>query len=130
MTEQARSEKLEPGGVSAGRVTIVAGGFAALLVASLIGLGVVFYAAVPRDRTPAAESFPRPRLEADPAAELHALQSKQHQELNVYRWANGEHTLVAIPIERAMAIVAQRGADAFAPIATAKPAPRPSGGKP
>ena len=116
MTEQSRSERLEPGSVSTRWVSVAAGGFLAMLAASIVLLGVFFYTVVPGNRIPAYREFPRPRQEAHPEAELNALLARQHKELNSYRWINPEHTLVGIPIERAMEIIASRGDKAYGPI--------------
>jgi hypothetical protein len=127
MTDQAGSEHLEPGGVSTRGVLIAAAGSMMLLAASMVGFALIFYAAVPGDRTPTIEKFPRPRLEPNPAVELHNLIVRQRADLETYRWANTGHTRVAIPIERAMQIIAGRGDRAFAPVA-AGPAPAAPGG--
>jgi len=129
MSEEARREHLEPGDVNTRWVVMAAGGFIALLAGSIVGLGLVFYAVVPANHTPTVRQFPKPRQEADPAAELHALLARQRKALNGYRWINTDHTLIAIPIERAMQIIAARGDRAYAPIATAQ-RPATTGGQP
>jgi hypothetical protein len=78
---------------------------------------------VPADRTPPTRTFPQPRLEAHPGVELNAMLAEQHAALNAYRWADKDHTLIAIPIARAMQIIAARGDKAYAPIENAAPAP-------
>src|SRR6185312_1975240 len=117
MVEDARSDRLEPGGMRTGWVVLAAGGFMLLLFGSLAVCYAIFVTATPRDRTPPPHAFPRPRLESDPAAELHALLDKQRKELSGYRWTNDDHTVLAIPLDRAMALIAARGEKAFAPIA-------------
>lgn len=130
MTDQARADDLEPGGVSTRGVLIAASGAMALLAASMIVFALIFYAAVPGHRTPAIAQFPKPRLEANPAAELHTLIARQRADLEGYRWANTEHTLVAIPIKRAIEIIAGRGEQAFSPFGARTPTTAPAGGKP
>jgi hypothetical protein len=129
MSDEARTEHLEPGSVNTRRVVMAAGGSLALLAGSIVALGLVFYAVVPANHTPTVRQFPKPRQEAHPAAELHALLARQREELNGYRWTNAEHTLIAIPIERAMQIIAARGDQAYAPLA-AKQSPAKTGGQP
>jgi hypothetical protein len=131
MVGDARSDKLEPGGLRTGWVTVFAGGFLLLLFGSLAVFYAIFVTATPRDRTPPPHEFPPPRLESNPAVELHALLDKQRKELSDYRWANADHTVLAIPIDRAMAIIAARGEKAFASIAGVESAAdKPAGDKP
>jgi hypothetical protein len=113
-----RGKRLEKGDVATCRVSYVAAGLMAFLIVSAGVLYAVFAAVVPADRTPAFREFAPPRLEADPAAELRALQDKQRKELSSYRWMDSSRTLIGIPVERAMAIIAGRGDQAYAPIAT------------
>ncbi len=116
MSEETHREHLEPGGVRTWTVVGFAAGFMTLLAVS-IGILYVFYdSSVPPRYVPQYRQLPRPRVEANPARELHVLLSKQQHEMSQYRWANKDHTLVAIPIERAMQIIAARGEKAFAPI--------------
>jgi hypothetical protein len=54
--------------------------------------------------TPAA-----PRLEAQPGQDFPAYRAASEQKLNAYRWVDRNSGTVAIPIDRAIDIVAQRG---------------------
>jgi hypothetical protein len=107
-------------------VLLAAFGFLVLL-AGAIGILYAIYATsgAVSQKLPAPKVFPAPRSEPDPAAELHRLFAQQRQALSSYRWLNAEHTLVAIPIDRAMDLIAQRGDKAFAPIATVASASAP-----
>jgi hypothetical protein len=118
MSKKPRNKRLEAGGVATSKVNYAAAGVMAFLIVSAGVLYAVFMAMVPADRTPAFREFPPPRLEADPAAELRALQDKQRSELSSYRWIDPGHTLIGIPVERAMAIIAERGEAAYAPVET------------
>lgn len=117
MSEHAH-KSYEPGGVRTGYVLTAAFG-AILLLAGAIGVLYAVYSAwVPRSKLPPQPTFPAPQLESHPAVELNRLLERQRARLHGYRWLNSEHTLVAIPIERAMQLIAQRGDTAFAPIAS------------
>lgn len=131
MSEHAPQEQLAPAGVDTRRVMIIALGVLAFLGASMGFFAFVFFAVVPRDGTPPPVVFPRPRLQADRGADQRQLLDQQRKELSGYRWTSSDHNLVAIPVERAMAIVVQRGAKAYEPIEL-PPAPAPStpGAKP
>jgi hypothetical protein len=114
-------EHYEPGGVTTSYVLLAAVGALLLLAGAIGGLYAIYAAWVPNPKPPAERTFPTPRLEAHPAAELHRLLARQHKEMNGYQWANSQHTLVAIPIDRAMELIAKRGDKAFAPVNAPKP---------
>ncbi len=52
---------------------------------------------------------PEPRLQASPRLDLKAMRVREDWELNHYYWIDKPAGIVAIPIERAMDIVAKRG---------------------
>ncbi len=118
--------QLEPAGVSTWPVLI--GAFAAvlLMLAAIWALNGVYDWQVPNRTLPAPERFPSPRVQTHQAEQLHELLAEQRQQLTGYAWADQDKTLVRIPIGRAMEIIAQRGAQAYAPLlppgsATASP---------
>ena len=47
---------------------------------------------------------------------MHQLRSAHQKQLESYGWVDRDKKLVAIPIERAMEIIAKRGSDAYKPI--------------
>jgi hypothetical protein len=120
MSERTERDPLQPTAVDAKRIVIAAAGVLVVLGASMGLLAFAYYTLVPRGGPPAPRDFRQPRLEAHPGAELQQYLTEQRERLNGYRWANGDHSLVAVPIDRAMAIIAARGPVAYAPLA-----PRP-----
>ncbi|HEX6142146.1 MAG TPA: hypothetical protein VFZ01_05485 [Geminicoccaceae bacterium] len=52
---------------------------------------------------------PAPRLQAEPALELEELQAREALILESYGWVDRDAGVARIPIERAMAILAERG---------------------
>lgn len=52
---------------------------------------------------------PEPRLQSSPRQDLKAMRKQEDWDLNHYAWIDKGKGVVAIPIERAIAIVAQRG---------------------
>ncbi len=52
---------------------------------------------------------PEPRLQSSPRQDLKTMRAHEDWELNHYYWIDKDKGTVAIPIERAMAILAQRG---------------------
>jgi hypothetical protein len=95
------------------------GGAALLLLGGAIfGLGAIYWHEVPNKTMPPVTPFPQPRVDADETEELNHILQKQRQEFTGYHWANQQHTLVQIPIERAMKIIAQKGAHGYDPVAS------------
>jgi hypothetical protein len=90
---------------------------ALLLVAGAIaGLYATYTHAVPVKAPPAPRSFPQPRVDTQDTEKLQSLGAEQSKELETWRWANDQHTLAQIPIERAMQLLAQKGASAYDPL--------------
>ena len=101
-------------------------GFLVFLAIAIGGLWAVFTTAVPNRVPLPAQLPPQPRLLAHPSAELSHVLAQQRARLSGYRWIDHDKKIAAIPIYRAMAIIAARGTDAYAPIPGAPPAPAPS----
>ncbi len=101
------------------RIVILAAAASLLLVGGAIGVLYATYQHSVRVKdVPAAQTFPQPRVapaQAE-AAERAQLAAEQKQRLETWQWANPEHTLLQIPIERAMQLLAERGGDAWAPL--------------
>jgi hypothetical protein len=53
--------------------------------------------------------FPQPRLESDETTEINAFRMQEVQRLNSYGWVDQQAGIARIPIDRAMALLAQRG---------------------
>jgi len=56
-----------------------------------------------------APTPPAPRLEAQSGEEFGPYHAAQEQKLNGYRWVDRQAGVVAIPIDRAMDVLAQQG---------------------
>jgi hypothetical protein len=87
-----------------------------LLVISIVGLYGIYRAAVPRRPTPVHETFAQPRVDTHESEELHRRFESQKEKLESWGWSDAQHTLVQIPIERAMQLLAQKGNSAYAPL--------------
>jgi hypothetical protein len=108
--------QLEPAGVAHRPVLWAALASVALMLGAIWGLKAVYERWVPNRTLPAPEQFPSPRVQAHQAEQLQDLLAAQRQQLMGYAWADAGQALVRIPIERAMDLIAQRGAEAYAPI--------------
>jgi hypothetical protein len=107
------------------RPGVVLAGAAGLLVFVLIAAAVItaFEATVtgiaprigpPEELTQGLQGGPQPtppgpRLEAQPGENLGPYLAVQRQKLSTYRWVDRQAGVVAIPIERAMDLVAEQG---------------------
>jgi len=97
-------------------------GTAAFLGLAMGGILAIYrWTDAPTDYAP-PQQFPPPRLETNPAAELAKFREAQRAELKAGREADGTERL---SIERAMALIAQRGAAAYAPLEAPPPTPLP-----
>ena len=113
-----------------GRVRVVLwSAFAALILlgGAVGGLYAIYDYAVPVKTIPLPQQFPQPRVvtHAADVAELHRLAAEQRERLKTWRWANDQHTLVQIPIDRAMQLLVQKGNNAWAPLLPPEPALSP-----
>ncbi|MFO1397012.1 MAG: hypothetical protein U1F48_08115 [Burkholderiales bacterium] len=89
-------------GVTAGGLAIAAGVGVSMAVAFVLVRAAGVTSAVPPPRMP-----PAPRLQATPAQDMATYRAEKHRQLTEYAWADRDRGIVRIPIERAMAIVAQ-----------------------
>lgn len=117
--------------VDARAIVGLVAGFLVFTAIAVVGLRFYYvhahvgHAAGPRE-------FPEPQLETHNHQDLGALQKRQRDQLQDYAWRDRERGLVRIPLERAMEIIASRGAAAYdplkspAPTPTSTPAPTPT----
>jgi hypothetical protein len=96
---------------------------AVLLLALAIGvLATIYNAVVPTKTMPAPETFSQPRVDTHDAEELQKIQSAQAKKLESWGWADDQHTLVQVPVARAMQMLTAKGGDAYAPLLPPEPA--------
>jgi hypothetical protein len=114
--------RLEPAGVSPWPVLFGALASVILILAAIWGLNAVYEWQVANRTLSAPQQFPSPRVQTHQAEELRDLLSRQRRHLTGYQWADQNKTLVRIPIERAMEIIAQRGGEAYGPLLPPGPA--------
>jgi hypothetical protein len=123
---ELRITRTEPEGIQARPVLTVAAGFLAFVGACLAGI-FFYYSDVITSRTPPQpEPFPAPQLQRTPLSDLQKLQQKQRAQLEGYAWIDKDQGIVRIPIERAMQIVASKGAAAFGSFDDLNKPPAPS----
>lgn len=96
---------------------------ALILLAGAIGLlSMVYQREVPVKAPPTPQVFSQPRVDTQDVEERRRISAAQTSELETWRWVDAQHTLVQIPIERAMQLLVQKGADAYAPLLPPQPA--------
>ena len=113
---EAEDRGYEPSDVRIGAVLGIAALLAAAVALSALLLGVLLGlfeasqpppAGSPLERTELVP--PAPRLEARPQEELKQVRARESQLLQGYGWIDRDAAIARIPIERAMAILAERG---------------------
>jgi hypothetical protein len=88
-----------------------------LLVAASIGvLFGIFHAVVPTRAPAPPQTFPQPRVDTSETDELRRITDAQNKRLGTWQWADSQHSTVQVPIERAMQLLAKKGADAYQPL--------------
>jgi hypothetical protein len=105
----------ESAAVTTRGVAWAAGGALLLLAGAIAGFHAIYQHAVPVETVPAPQAFPQPRVDTQDVEKLQQLRAAQSTRLEAWRWANDQHTLVQIPIERAMQLLVQKGAAAYDP---------------
>ena len=96
-----------------------------LLAVSIGGLFGIYRAAVPPIPAPSAQKFPQPQVDTREREEMHRLRDAQNRKLETWRWSDDEHSLVQIPIDRAMQLLAKKGAHAYDPLVSGQTALSP-----
>jgi hypothetical protein len=109
-------EKHEPGGITVWTVILIAAGFLLFVAVSLAALYFYYAWSTRAVAPPEPRSFPKPALEATPLLDLQTLQDRQRGQLSGYAWVDRDHGIARIPMERAMKIIAARGAGAYGSI--------------
>jgi hypothetical protein len=99
-------------------VLLCALGTLILLAGAIAGFHEVYQRGVPVKDVPAPQAFPQPRVVTSQAEveERRGLTATQQERLETWRWANSQHTVAQIPIERAMQLLAQKGTEAYEPL--------------
>lgn len=93
-----------------------------LLAVAIGGLTAVYNAVVRVKTQPAPAEFPQPRVDTHQIEELHRILDAQRHKLQAWGWANDQHNLVQVPIERAMQLLATKGGSAYDPLLPPQPA--------
>lgn len=114
---------IEAPDVAARPVVFAVLGFFAFVGLSILGLRLYYDWDVHGPVVSPPRPFAEPRLQSDPAADLRGFQAEQRRQLTGYAWVDQGQGLVRIPIERAMDLIAARGANAYGPL---EPAADPS----
>jgi hypothetical protein len=124
MAEARDHDPFSPADVSPRQPLLAAGGILALVLTAVSALWLTYTWNVPAGRQTASAPAPGPQLQIDPAAEREHVLGEQRARLAGYRWIDRDRGVIAIPIERAMQIIAGRGTQAYAPIESdARPQP-------
>ena len=108
----------EPPSVGMAFVGWSAVGSLLLLVVAIGALFGLFHVVVPSRAPTPPQAFPQPRVDTSESEELRRITDAQKKKLETWQWADSEHSTVQVPIERAMQLLAQKGAEAYQPLLT------------
>jgi hypothetical protein len=106
----------EPPGVSMTFVGWSAFGALVLLAVAIGGLYGIYHAVVPSSAPSAPQAFPPPQVNTEESKLLQRLRDEQSRRLEAWGWSDSQHSLIQIPIERAMQLLAKKGDRAYAPL--------------
>jgi hypothetical protein len=118
-TEERRSVQFEPSDISVPGVLFTGLGVLVCTIAIVSIMYLLFSymrssklreAAPPSPLSRDLPSLPpEPRLQASPSLDYRTMRDQANWELNHYQWIDRQKGIVAIPIDRAMDLVVQRG---------------------
>jgi hypothetical protein len=115
-SESAMHDDYEPSGEHPRAIILIAAGALGLLGASLGVLWGVFSWQVPSEQPVVPGIFPAPQILRDEAFERDQLDARQRIKLDSYAWIDRDKKVIAIPIQRALDILAKRGAAGYEPL--------------
>jgi hypothetical protein len=117
MSDETHSARDFPSpGVANRRVALIAIGLMAMMLGAVAMLVAFYVWQLPERTLPPPRQLPAPRVQTDERALRQQLEAAQFARLSGYRWEDAQKTLIGIPIERAMQILATRGGEAYDPI--------------
>ena len=125
---ETRATETEPEGVPAPIISIAVG-FLIFVAPCLAGLFLYYSHVIGTWKPSKVEAFPAPQLQRTPLSDLELVHQKDKAQLQGYAWVDKERGIVLIPIERAMQIVALKGAAACGSLDDLNKAPPPPKGK-
>jgi hypothetical protein len=96
-----------------------------LLSAAIGGLYEIYHHVEPPRTLPAPQEFPQPRVDTQEREDLQRINNAQLERLRTWKWSDSQHSEVQIPIERAMQLLANKGAGAYEPLLPAQAALSP-----
>jgi hypothetical protein len=122
--------RLESPEVATRTVLFVAVALLVFVVGSIAGGRAYFVSKLDGPVNVPPQTFEKPRLQINDAADLAKFQKEQRAELNGYAWIDRDRGIIRIPIERAMALIAAKGTGAYDAIESAPPVGPSKTGKP
>jgi hypothetical protein len=95
--------------VSGSLLALVSAGLALFLLLTPFLLALLYPGALHQAHVAPVPNPPAPRLQVDPPADLAALRATEAAQLSSYGWEDRTTGVVRIPIDRALALTAERG---------------------
>jgi hypothetical protein len=107
--ETAHKSDYERSDVSASLLLRLSAGLALFLLLTPFLLAEIYPGTIRQAHVVPIPAPPAPHLQVDPPAELAALRAAEAAELSSYGWQDRAAGVVRIPIDRALALTAERG---------------------
>jgi hypothetical protein len=109
-------ETRETPDVMTSRLLVAMVGTVAMVVVALGALYAFYRSSAPSASFIPPRTFSAPQLETKWDGSRDPAIAEQKSRLDAYAWVDREHGIVQIPIDRAMALIAARGATAYDPL--------------
>jgi hypothetical protein len=109
MTDLHSAPAFENSDVDVRLVAALACGLATFLICTPVALWLIYGSATQSERLLAPRIDAAPHLQLDPANDLAAFRAAENARLSTYGWIDHDRRSVHIPIERAQAVVVERG---------------------
>ncbi|HZZ63208.1 MAG TPA: hypothetical protein VFE63_18915 [Roseiarcus sp.] len=115
MTAEQETPREKPA-VREGVIAAIMGGFFVFVIVAAVGLHFFFQSLAPNETRVTETEFSSPRLQTRSDGLRDPEIARQQADLRQFRWIDRAHGQFQIPIERAMRLVAARGAKAYEPV--------------
>lgn len=113
--------------VAARSVLLTALALLAFVAISIAGARIYYVSQVRGPLSVPPTLFEAPRLQINDVADLVKFEQQQRAQLNGYAWIDRDQGIIQIPVDRAIALIAAKGASAYEPIEPSAPADKAGG---
>ena len=117
MTNSERREhEPQPPDVATHKVLLVALALVGFVGCSIGGARIYYLWEIREPVNAAPKEFAAPRLQINDVADRARVEQKARAQLDGYAWVDRKQSIIRIPIDRAMALIASKGTEGYGPI--------------